>query len=172
MSRNHYPSFGSHQSLLVAIALRGGNILELGCGYYSTPVLHEIVHGLNLYTGSKSKLVTVETDPEWIKLFENLKSDSHDFILSKESEIANLKFDVHWSLVFVDHKPGPDRVVSIRNFKDADILCVHDTQEPSYGWEPTLSEFKYSKYTVSGNVGTTILSNSVNLSFLDSYPHM
>ena len=61
---NETPAFGTHRHILhTASTLTHGDILEFGCGMFSTPKLHEVT------TASQSTrmLVSAETDMLWLR---------------------------------------------------------------------------------------------------------
>ena len=56
--------YGSNSIPLTAAALlTDGDLLELGMGLFSTPLLHEIA------ADSDRNLVSIDTDPNWLKKF-------------------------------------------------------------------------------------------------------
>jgi len=69
-------SFGSHIKVLSAAALyTSGDVLEMGTGFFSTPMLHDIV---SLKGGRL--VVSTDTDLLWLSLFTNLSSPTHQLV--------------------------------------------------------------------------------------------
>ena len=64
--------------LVSAVLATQGDILELGSGHYSTPVLHRVVE--DRYNGARM-VVTADTDAGWLPLFGHLASPFHQFVL-------------------------------------------------------------------------------------------
>ena len=110
-----------------------GNILECGCGQ-STLFIKECIEGTD------RKLVTLESDAEWLKKYTHLKSDLHelyqidatnddtdenakkwvDFI---DSKLKNTTFEV----VFIDSSPWLSRKHVFEYFKNkSKIILIHD----------------------------------------------
>jgi hypothetical protein len=139
-------SYGSHKLVLLAASIltaeHGGPVIEMGCGHHSTVLLHQI-----LVLEQKRYLLTTDTDREWLSKFEvNMSSPIHQFRhIQLTSEWDNVGIDrPRWSIVFVDHKPAERRVVDIiRLINVSDIVIVHDTGVPLYGYERGLSQYPY-----------------------------
>jgi len=69
--------FGTHIKLLASAALSTqGDILECGTGYFSTPVLHNIIKE----GGGKRLLVSADTNLPWLYQFHNLTAPYHQLI--------------------------------------------------------------------------------------------
>jgi len=68
--------FGTHQIILSAAALStSGDVLEFGTGFYSTPMLHEIISS----QGGRL-LVSADSDLTWLSKFLNLSSPTHQLV--------------------------------------------------------------------------------------------
>lgn len=170
MSRDMSPSvYGTHIHPLITAALNtDGHILELGCGDYSTPLLHAICKS------QKRDLLSTDTDKEWLEKFKDLETYWHRFqyVPVYESNPPNSdawnevgKLPWLWGLLFVDHRPGERRVQDILRFKEsAWVIVVHDTETLSYGYEPAFKLFKYRYDYKRYNVHTTIVSQFVDVS--------
>lgn len=154
-------NFATHMpALLTAVANTDGPILEMGCGDFSTPLLHAIC------AVNKRFLLTTETNKNWMNLFVDLKRDWHQFrFVSSAQDWNNVGLGVRWSVVFVDHAPGERRVVDIIRLRPhVDVFVVHDTQEPGYRYEPTLSSFRYKYVYRRYGVTTTLVSDTIDVS--------
>lgn len=150
---------GSHQRCLVSAALRTtGPIVELGVGWYSTPILHEIAKV------QKRKLITFDNNPDWLNQFKELESEYHQLVtLGWWGDMPLLD---HYGLVFVDQGQPAEREYTIRRMFDrVDVFVMHDTEEgPAYGYNRTLPMFKY-QYTDKCQIAwTTIASNTIDVS--------
>lgn len=129
--------FATHLPILAAsVAHTTGAVLELGCGAYSTPILHA------LCSVSGRELVSLEGDPECYEILKRFNRGNHrvQFVPDwSKVEIAR-----PWDVVLVDHAPGLDRIVKIQALKShARIIIAHDTEHRSYNYEPTFATFKY-----------------------------
>jgi hypothetical protein len=129
--------YGSHQRALVAAVCRTvGPVIEFGCGDYSTPILHEMCGAAG------RKLLSLESDPEWLARFTAMRTPEHEIRLVTSWDDVDLGGP--WAVAFVDHAPAARRVVDIERVRSrAQFIVVHDTEDPTYGYEPLLSSFRY-----------------------------
>ena len=155
--------YGSHKLALLAASIltsqTGGPSMEMGCGYHSTLLLHQI-----LVNEQKRYLLSTDTDQEWLQKFENnMTSNLHEFRHIKQTsdwdEIGNDRS--RWSIIFVDHKPGERRVVDIIRLENVtDLMIIHDTETASYNYEKGLSRYPYRyRYKYLGT-NTDVVSKS------------
>lgn len=88
-------TFGSNSiPLAVSALLTDGDILELGMGLYSTPMLHRIAAATNRV------LYSVDTDYEWLKKFIIYNSTrSHKIFHVTESSLFHYGSEKSWGLV-------------------------------------------------------------------------
>lgn len=148
---------GTHMApLMTVVAHTTGPILELGCGDFSTPLLHAAC------SGSQRLLVTTENNKMWMNYFLDMANNWHKFILVNDwNKIGN---DTHWSVVFVDNAPGGQRIVDIARLrKNTDIFVAHDTEDVFYNYNSILPTFKY-RYTYKRYpVTTTVVSDVIDV---------
>ncbi|MFC1841574.1 hypothetical protein ACFLYA_00715 [Candidatus Dependentiae bacterium] len=154
-------NWGTHITpLITAVVNTEGPVLEMGCGDFSTPVLHAIC------SQKKRFLLSAELDLSWMKLFCDLECDFHNFEHVKNvREWENVGKDLHWGVVLIDHSPAEQRVKAIKRLRSqVDIFVVHDTDASAYyGYGPVLSTFKY-RYTYQRYKKTTMLvSDTINV---------
>lgn len=164
--------YGSNSiPLTVATLLTSGDILELGMGMFSTPLLH------NIATDQKRQMVSIETNYDWLQKFIIYnKTINHKIYRLNSFKLNYYGLDKHWGLVLVDHIYNTKRSSNVINFsKRAQIVVVHDaekSQEDFYHYEKNKLQgyFKYackfsiySESTQSEYISTLILSNFVNL---------
>jgi hypothetical protein len=157
----------THLRLLAAAAVRtSGDVLELGCGWYSTPLLHEVCRAAG------RKLWTFDNQPYWLPPFENLRHDGH--VVRRVGwwgELYDiLPRDLRFGLVFVDQGQPAEREYAVRNLINrADVFVMHDTEElHAYGYERTLPLFKYAWTDLSQKQAhTTVASNTVDVTKWD-----
>lgn len=153
---------GTHIVPLVrCFELSTGDVLEIGTGLYSTPLLDWLCE---MYG---RKLVSLDTDKKWSSLnIEKYQKPSHDVIFAPDMDKINIT-DRHWGLVLIDHSPSPRRRIDISRLKNhADYIIIHDSQ-PSKDWKFRYSkiypEFKYIFHYNKINPHTTVVSNFKNL---------
>ena len=162
--------YGTHIApLLTAVLNTSGPVFEMGCGDFSTPLLHGICKFQNKY------LLSTDTSQEWLSLFRDMESSNHEFIYvpvyeddwekNPKPELWNNIGNQTWGVVFIDHRPGDRRKVDVKRFADkAEIIVVHDTEYDGYGYDFT--EFKYQYVYARYKTHTTILSNKIDISKL------
>ena len=136
--------WGSHLPVLVAFAAHAkDNFLELGCGDYSTPILHEIC---------KEKvrlLVSLENDQRFMSNFLHLQRPWHAILSVNSWSVDDPRvreiLTRGWEVAFVDQHPGVHRGPAIELLRvNARFIIAHDTQDPQpYGYEPLLSSFRF-----------------------------
>lgn len=167
--------YGTHfPALATVVAHTTGPILEMGCGDYSTPLLHA------LCSPTQRLLVSAESNKAWLSVFMDLQRSWHTFVYvpayEKEDSRNNGWFsvdqdvwdlvgnDVQWSVVFVDHSPCNRRVIDIQRLrKNTDIFVIHDTEDKDYHYELVINTFKY-KYVYENYLPlTAIVSDTIDV---------
>jgi hypothetical protein len=100
--------------------------------------------------------------------FEYVGVYDNDWDLNPKPDLwNNVGNNIEWSIVFVDHRPGDRRKDDIIKYKDiAEIIVVHDTQQDTYQYEPTLSLFKYRYDYKIYTTYTTLVSNTIDVKLL------
>lgn len=147
--------WGTHLPLLArCVSVTKGAVLELGCGLYSTPVLHALCHG--------RKLFSVESNQEWAKRFIHYRSDNHKVITD-----GNIDLSEKYSVALVDHSPAHDRARAVEELVNTDLIICHDSEHRLYDYERVLKDFKYRVEWKRYAPWTTVVSNTMDLSFLE-----
>ena len=147
---------GSHISVLVKyLQETKGDVLELGIGYNSTPLLHWMCRDMG------RNLVSLESDEKWTEQFKDYRSDTHQIL--SITDWTQAEIDKRWGLVLVDHRPAMRRRDEAKRLKDlADVILVHDS-EPEirrfFGYEKIYPLFKFVKHYTKFKPYTTVLSN-------------
>lgn len=162
---NEMDLVATHQRLLVAACVRTkGDVLELGVGWYSTPLLHEIA------VAQGRLLVTIDNNEHWLKPFKMLGQEHlHKLILAGWWGNAPLERTYwgggRWSLVFLDQGQPIEREYAVhRLIQQTDVFVMHDTEEEfAYGYGRTLPMFKYKFTDKSHRTWTTVASNTVDV---------
>jgi hypothetical protein len=130
--------YATHLPLLVTVVSRTeGPVLELGCGDYSTPILHSLCKDRLLISADEKK--------EWVEKFKKWGTGLHRIELVNDWQkfLASLK-DIQFGIIFVDHAPGERRKDDINFLRgQAKYIVVHDTEEAGYKYEPVLNSFRY-----------------------------
>jgi hypothetical protein len=98
-----------------ALGASTGPVIEIGCGHFSTPFLHEYCRGAG------RRLWSVESDLNWNRTFlERYEGQGHRFNFPP--------IDLAWGVVFIDNSPGGEaRADPFRTYLPlADFMVVHD----------------------------------------------
>lgn len=147
--------YNSHRPVLyAAIVNTKGKIMELGCGYGSTPLL-------KAFCDEKDRwLISLENDMTWALKFPSTTMASGDY---NEAHIFT-----PCSVIFIDSRPGELRKDLIRDLANkAEVLVVHDTEEGAldiYGIREVLNGFTYRQdYKPEKWPGTSLVSNSIDV---------
>lgn len=151
---------GSHIPLLIKLMPKVNlPILELGMGWNSTPLLHWLAKEKGLF------IYSFESDPEWIKFFEEYKDEGHSVNLTNFENT----FPGNYGLVFIDHRPAYKRKYSALKYKDtADYIVLHDSEQGKpYSYDKIIDQFEdHFEYKSVGKPYTLVLSNRKSLTWL------
>jgi hypothetical protein len=118
---NAYDLYSTHQEALIkAIAETDGAIVEFGCGYYSTPLLHSL----------DRFVVSLESRKLWFEKFKHYDCKNHRVILLNNwDDFYNLYPSPKWGLAFIDHEPTERRLVELQKLSGlADVIVCHDSE--------------------------------------------
>lgn len=158
--------WGTHIPLLASVVAvaRKGAVLELGCGFYSTPLLVEMckTQGREFHSA--------EEKADWAGNFDHLsdkieRTNSWSEWRAKHAD----DFRGRLSVVFVDNEPGTERVPNIRwaAEQNPEFIVVHDTLQPEVadtehyaGMSMFLDEFKYRYDYTHMSSCTSVVSNT------------
>lgn len=147
MQEGGFESYGSHlPALLRVVSATHGPIIEFGCGYWSTPILHEVCQVLG------RELVSLDTDPRFVEEFEHLRTNGseapHTIRLLKRWTLPESLTARRWAVVLIDCAPADARLPLLERIRPrADFIVCHDTQpevERKY-WDTALTTFAYRR---------------------------
>jgi hypothetical protein len=145
--------------LMQAVSKTSGDVLELGAGLFSTPVLHWLV------AAKGRKLISLDNDPKFYDWAKPLADKYHRIACVESWDDAWI--DRPWDVVLVDHSPDERRIVEIQRLKDfAKYLIIHDSNgryEKNYHYSRIYPLFKYHLDFNGAEPSTTVLSNLVSL---------
>ena len=114
--------YATHQQALIKAAVNSkGDILETGCGFYSTPLLYEICKARG------TKLISLVQEMTWAANFNYLKGEHYEQIevdFTKELELKG-----NYGMIFLDHEQFVrDRILHINNLLNhTNVLVAHDS---------------------------------------------
>ncbi len=151
----------THQPVLVAcMGLTQGAVLELGCGNGSTLLLHSMC-GV-----SGRKLVSLESNKEWMNKFITLRRDWHSIRLI-DNWLQQPEYNLNWGLVLVDHGVAIQRGRTIDRL-NADIIVAHDShRERACRYTVRFERFKYRYDYRKLKPWTTAVSDKIQLNALE-----
>lgn len=139
--------YGTHsEAIAYCVTRTRGPVVELGSGWYSTPLLHGLCEGLG------RELITVDDDRVWLENFRPWATETHSLVLDERCAVPIEGA----SVVFVDHdSPIRTRADSVLEAKEAgtEIVICHDTWKrhgnPSFvftgGFQEALNAFTYRR---------------------------
>ncbi len=148
--------------LMEVMARTTGDVLELGPGVFSTPILHW------LCKKGKRNLLTIENDYRWHYFARKYyRTDWHKHIYVQSWDDAGKLINKGWDVALVDHSPSERRVVEIRKLASlANYVILHDSddrQERNYHYSTIYPLFKYRYDFKEVEPATTVLSNFIDL---------
>ena len=158
--------YGSHSIVLLAaiFVCQTGPMLELGMGSSSTPLMSRISRE------QKRILVSVDSDLRWINYFSSL-SLNNSFHKMKYVEV-NTEMGVewgmiqldnieNWSIILLDHRPGPRRQFDLMIYSyRGDLVILHDTEKSSmYKYDEGLKYYPYHYRFTRLKTYTDVLSS-------------
>lgn len=129
----HYPV------LAAALAAQPtGPVLEIGCGNWSTVMLH-------MMCGAQGRqLVTIEREPGWLARFEHLRRPWHRLQQVSDWDAFTEIDTVPWGVAFVDHSPIERRCIDIQRLRShTQIIVIHDTQDGRLSCGGLLDTFRH-----------------------------
>lgn len=148
--------------LLEAYSKTKGDVLELGPGVFSTPVLHWLCER------DKRNLVTIENNLMWHRFCRKyFMTNYHKHYFVNGWNKADRLIRKKWDVVLVDHSPSGRRVHEIRKLANlAKYIIVHDADpwhEKEYHLETIYPLFKYKYIFKGAEPYVAVLSNFINL---------
>jgi hypothetical protein len=138
-----------------------GSVLELGLGFFSTPVLHWLCYD------KKRELVSYDDNSTFIKLFKQFNDDFHKVLMVDDWD--KIEIERPWDVVLVDHTDDRRRFDIKRLANYAKYVIVHDTNpgaDYSFKFSEVFPLYKYRYDYTSVRNHVTVLSNFVDLSNL------
>lgn len=161
---NDFP-YGSHQPVLIHLlnTITEGDVMEFGMGDASTGLMH------TLCSLQGRKLLSVETNPEWMERYIHLQTPDHEMLLINPDNIVEAHhdfFDRHYSIAFIDGAPAAARLVFLKHIK-ADFIVIHDTECVVGGYVNVFnydfSAFKHVSHFTKAMPMTSLLFNTDNI---------
>lgn len=151
----------THMGILVKVLFTSdGDVVELGAGPNSTPLLHWVCKDMN------RRLISYENNPEYYDYARQFRSGLHRIVFVKNWDEVDAA--TRSGVVFIDHAPSPRRAVDAVRFKDsADYIVMHDTEAEKY-YREAWPHFKYIYTWKESRPWVSVVSNFKDLSRLES----
>jgi hypothetical protein len=151
--------FGTHAPVLrAAIERTQGPVLELGMGNYSSRLI--------AHCAGNRPILSIDETRDWMARFTDLAGPMHRIMLCPFSTTNWPDWNMapyhaaRWSVALVDQHPASGRLVSIAALEqNCEFIVVHDTEAPTYYYEPLLRGFKYRYDHKAITPWTTVVSN-------------
>lgn len=162
--------YATHQPVLYEAIRRTeglpGAVVELGCGFNSTKLIHE--------TAGKRTVYSLDHDREWLSRFEHMGEHNRRFHLinSWYEIITYFASETDLSVVFIDQGDWDSRAQCVEFFKNrAELVVIHDSDgmkgQPFVKYE---DHYKFIKTFVPPDPKpyitgppTTLLSNNTDI---------
>lgn len=138
-----------------------GDVLELGTGMFSTPVLHW------LCVPDKRTLVSYESHRKFYDIAKQYSDEFHTVNFTENFD--EIDIEKPWDVVFVDHEAKRRSREAIRVANCAKFVILHDTcwrDEKHYHYQEAYPYYKYFYQFHLARPKTTLLSNFVDVSKL------
>ncbi len=161
--------YSTHLPVLMECMKRTtGDVLELGPGVFSTPILHWMCKTKN------RQILTIESNQNWLDFCQKYyRTDNHKFMFVSQWSEAIEKISKPWDVALVDLSPDVDRKEMIKVLaNNAKYIIVHDAddaQEKHYQLSTIKSLFKYYWRFEDVEPATAVYSNLVDLSDFKIY---
>jgi hypothetical protein len=100
---------------------------------------------------------------EWVSRYQSLQSPNHQITCVATWDDCPIESG-EWGVAFVDHAPAERRRVDIRRLAHrAQVIVIHDTESPIYGYEDVLKSFAHRLDCRALTPWTTLVSNFVDV---------
>lgn len=153
-------NYDSHRPLLwAALEATNGLVMELGCGYGSTPFLSQYCK-IN-----KRTFISLENNGYW---YDKLKDEFQEIrFLTNWNDAFDKCYGAAPSVLFIDHAPGERRKIDIAlHANHAKIIVAHDTEpaaDHGYQMRAELKKFKYMIDYETDGAWASAVSNFIDV---------
>lgn len=146
--------------LLKVLQMSQGDVVELGTGLFSTPLLHWVCKDMNRL------LISYENNSDYYSIARQYQSRLHRIRFVTNYNEVDTK--THRGLVFIDHQPDETRGDITLLFKDsADYIVLHDTEDPeTNNYTKAWPYFKYIYTWKECRPWVSVVSNFKDLATL------
>ena len=143
--------YGTHLPALMDAFLRtSGPVLEMGAGWWSTPLLHDLCRQ------QERTLTTVEAVDQWRRQFLDLAGPYHRFRDDPDDPMINVG---RYGVILIDHATVRRQPDLIRLADKADLIVCHDANCANYRYD--FSPFKFRRLWAELSPATMVVSNVI-----------
>jgi len=151
MNANYDPWSTHIPALASAVMKYGKRVLEIGCGWYSTPLLHAL----------SDSVTTLETDASWASKFRRITGDKLHIVPNIIAGVEMFR-ETPWDVVFVDCDPVSARAQCVATFLNKPCCVVaHDSEVENY--RELLKTIKFVRHFDFIMPRTSHLSNALDV---------
>lgn len=149
----------THIGILTKVLLASkNNIVELGAGPFSTPLLHWIGKEMN------RKVSTYESNKEFYKYAWQFRSKDHNIHYVKDW--GKVEFKNRVGVIFVDHVDKKQKIKDAIRLKDSADYIVVNSASDEKDYESLFKNFKQSYIWKKSQPYVAVFSNYKNLNNL------
>ena len=155
--------YSTHLPVLMEVMRRTtGDVLELGPGVFSTPILHWLCEK------QRRNLLTIESDKKWLYFcMKYYRTEYHKFMYAPTWDEAKTAINKQWDVALIDHSPSGRRITEIAQLANlVKYIVIHDAdamKDKEYHYPEIYPLFKYRYNFTEVEPATTVLSNFVDL---------
>lgn len=142
-------------ALALAIETYGKNVLEIGAGWYSTPLIYTLC--------PQHWCLTLESAAQWVNALKPFAGERIVHVTNLVDGANSIMAHTRpWNVVFIDCYLGEDRVAIAKLFLDTPCCIVaHDTEQPY--WKEILNTAKYQRHFDLLSPRTSYFSNVLDV---------
>lgn len=156
-----YKQSSTHFPLLIKCVLAtDGPILEMGTGFFSTPLLHWLA------SERQRLLISYDDNYDFYTMARRFQNRYHRIRLIEDWN----KLDIggHWSVALIDQSRKSRAPMAIYLKDKVDYVVIHDTNASQYyHYERIWPHYKYKYDYTKQNPNTTVVSNFKDLKWLE-----
>jgi len=152
--------YGSHLPLLLRLlSITDSDVLELGTGFFSTPIINAACE-LN-----KRRADSYDSNEKYYNIAKWYEGECHKVHFVEDWD--NIPIEKKWDVAMIDHldpRRGGD-ALRIANY--ATFIVLHDTCPKNmhkFGYDTAIPKFKYHYRLSHKRPNTSVVSNFVDLS--------
>jgi len=150
MAEGEINGWASHiPSLMTAVSVTAGPVIECGVGFNSTPLLHAVC------AATGRALYSLDGNSEWLATFKDFASPEHSLVHVPDWSSPPFT-QARYGVAFVDHDSIPRGALLPFLRGLADIIVMHDSETEYCGYMKPLEAFDWVYTHENSHVWTTL----------------